>query len=133
MSVHRFVEAEKAVFPVTTMCRVLEVSASAYFAWRRRPPSARAVSDARLLELIGAIHVRSRGTYGVPRVHAELAFDHDLRVGRKRVARLMRGAGWRACIGVEPSKTTGRDRDAAPAPDLVQRQFRPSGPDRLSR
>ncbi len=65
MSVYRFVEAEKAVFPITTICRVLEVSASGYFAWRRRPPSERASSDARLTELIIAIHTRSRDTYGV--------------------------------------------------------------------
>ncbi len=131
MSVYRFVEAEKAVFPITTMCRVLEVSASGYFAWRRRGPSARALSDATLTELIRAIHVRSRGTYGVPRVHAELLFDHGLRVGRKRVARLMRDAGLEGVHRRRAFKTTKRDRDAAPAPDLVQRQFAPPGPDQL--
>jgi putative transposase len=129
--VYRFVEAEKAVFPITTMCRVLEVSASGYFAWRRRPPSDRAISDARLTELIIAIHRRSRGTYGVPRVHAELAFDHDQRVSRKRVARLMRGAGLEGVHRRRGIRTTKRDRDAAPAPDLVQRQFAPPGPDQL--
>ena len=131
MSVYRFVEAEKAVFPITTMCRVLEVSASGYFAWRRRPPSARAISDGQLLELIRAIHQRSRGTYGVPRVHAELLFDHDQRVSRKRVARLMRGAGLEGVHRRRGTWTTKRDRDAAPAPDLVQRQFAPPGPDQL--
>lgn len=98
---------------------------------RRRPPSARAVSDQRLTELIIAIHTRSRGTYGVPRVQAELAFDHDLRVGRKRVARLMRGAGLEGVHRRRTFKTTRRDRDAAPAPDLVQRRFSPPGPDQL--
>jgi len=131
VSVYRFVEAEKAVFPITTMCRVLEVSASGYFAWRRRPPSARAISDGQLLELIRAIHQRSRGTYGVPRVHAELLFDHDQRVSRKRVARLMRGAGLEGVHRRRGTWTTKRDRDAAPAPDLVQRQFAPPGPDQL--
>lgn len=131
MSVYRFVEAEKAVFPITTMCRVLEVSASGYFAWRRRPPSARAIGDAALIERIRAIHTRSRGTYGVPRVHAELLLDHGLHVGRKRVARLMRAAGLEGVHRRRTFRTTRRDRDAAPAPDLVQRQFAPAGPDRL--
>lgn len=114
MSVYRFVEAEKAVFPITTMCRVLEVSASGYFAWRRRPPSARAIGDAALIERIRAIHTRSRGTYGVPRVHAELLLDHGLHVGRKRVARLMRAAGLEGCIDAErsgpPAATATRRR-----------------------
>jgi len=131
VSVYRFVEAEKAVFPITTMCRVLEVSASGYFAWRRRPPCTRSMADTRLTELIIAIHRRSRGTYGVPRVHAELAFDHDERVSRKRVARLMRAAGLEGVHRRRGVRTTRRDRDAAPAPDLVQRQFAPPGPDQL--
>ena len=67
----------------------------------------------------------------MPRVHAELAFDHGLRVGRKRVARLMRAAGLEGVHRRRGVKTTQRDRDAAPAPDLVQRQFAPAGPDRL--
>jgi putative transposase len=131
VSAFRFVEVEKAVFPVSTMCRVLGVSSSGYHAWRRRPPSARAISDQRLTELISAIHTRSRGTYGVPRVHAELLFDHGLRVGRKRVARLMRTASLEGVHRRRGTRTTRRDRDAAPAPDLVQRQFAPSAPDRL--
>lgn len=131
MSAFRFVEVEKAVYPIRTMCRVLGVSSSGYHAWRRRPPSARALNDQRLSELIVAIHTRSRGTYGVPRVHAELAFDHGLRVGRKRVARLMGAAGLEGVHRRRGTRTTRRDRDAAPAPDLVQRQFAPTGPDRL--
>lgn len=131
MSVYRFVEAEKASFPITTMCRVLEVSASGYHAWRRRAPCARAVADAVLTEQIRAIWTRSRGTYGTPRVHAELWLDHGQRIGRKRVARLMRAAGLEGVHRRRAVRTTRRDRDAAPAPDLVQRQFRPSAPDRL--
>jgi len=113
------------------MCRVLDVSASGFHAWRSRPPSARAVDDQRLTDLIRAIHTRSRGTYGVPRVHAELWLDHDQRVGRKRVARLMRAAGLEGVHRRRGVRTTRRDRDAAPAPDLVQRQFAPAGQDRL--
>jgi len=131
VNVYRFVDRERASFPITAMCRVLEVSASGYHAWRRRPPSARALSDAALTEQIRAIHLRSRGTYGVPRVHAELWLDHGVAVGRKRVARLMRAAGLEGVHRRRAFKTTRRDRDTAPAPDLVQRQFRPTGPDRL--
>ena len=132
MTCFRFVDAQKATHPVRRMCRVLGVSPSGYHAWRRRPPSARACEDQRLTELISAIHARSRGTYGVPRVHAELWLDHELHVGRKRVARLMRQAGLEGVHRRRGTKTTRRGRDdAAPAPDLVQRDFRPAGPDRL--
>ena len=72
MTVFRFVEQERAAFPVATMCRVLGVSPSGFWAWLRRDPSDRAVSDAALTDRIRTIHARSRGTYGCPRVHAEL-------------------------------------------------------------
>jgi putative transposase len=128
---YRFVEAERANHPVRRMCRVLDVSASGYWAWRSRPPSPRAISDAALTEVIRTIHARSRGTYGVPRIHAELADAHGLHLSRKRVARLMRAAGLAGVHRRRGTKTTRRNRDAAPAPDLVQRDFRPAGPDRL--
>ena len=112
------------------MSRLLEVSASGHYAWLKREPSARAISDAVVLERIQAIHRKSRGTYGVPRVHAELKAE-GTHIGRKRVARLMRQA---SLAGVSRRKgcwTTIRDRDAQPAPDLVQHQFVAEGPDRL--
>ena len=84
--------ANRASYPVSTMCRVLGVSLSGYYAWVSRRPSVRARSDAALVERIGSIHAASHGTYGSPRVHAELC-DSGVHVGRKRVARLMRGAG----------------------------------------
>jgi hypothetical protein len=71
-----FVEAEKANFPIAFMCSRLGVSRAGYYAWQRRPPSARDRADARLLTTIRAVHQDSRGTYGAPRVHAELALDH---------------------------------------------------------
>jgi transposase InsO family protein len=77
---------------VATMCRVLEVSTSGYYAWRKREPSSRSMSDAALLARIREIHTRSRGTYGVPRIHAELEAE-GIRVSRKRAGRLMREAG----------------------------------------
>ena len=112
------------------MCRVLEVSTSGYYAWCKRSPSARAQADAELTSRMNAIHERSHETYGAPRVHAELEAE-GIQVGRKRVARLMRTAG---LVGVSRRKwitTTVRDRNARPAPDLVERNFVAPGPNRL--
>ena len=115
---------------VATMCRVLDVSSSGYYAWRERPASARARQDEALTERIRAIHERSRGTYGAPRIHAELAAE-GIHIGRKRVARLMRAADLEGVSRRKGWKTTVRDRDARPAPDLVQRAFTAEGPNRL--
>jgi putative transposase len=122
--------AHQARHPISTMARVLGVSPSGYYAWCTRPASVRATADAQLTETIRAIHTGSRETYGVPRVHAELAAT-DVHVGRKRIARLMRTAG---LVGVSRRKgttTTRRSRDARPAPDLVDRDFSAAGPDHL--
>jgi len=112
------------------MCRVLGVSASGYWAWSKRPPSLRTRSDARLTTTILDIHARSRGTYGVPRVHAEL-HDAGMHCSRKRVARLMRAAGLEGVHRRRSVRTTVQDRDTAPAPDLVERVFSASCPDAL--
>lgn len=112
------------------MCRVLGVSPSGYYAWQERPLSARALANAKLLERIRAIHHKSRGTYGVPRVQVELRAE-GVSVGHNRLARLMRAAG---LVGASRRKgcwTTRRDKDARPAPDLVERDFTAEGPDRL--
>jgi putative transposase len=79
VTVFRFVEQERAAFPVTTMCRVLGVSPSGFWARSHRPASARSQANVRLAARIGEIHARSRGTYGVPRVHAELHREDGLR------------------------------------------------------
>lgn len=123
MSLHQ------ACYPVATMGRVLGVSPSGYYAWRKRPPSKRACEDAKLRERIEAIHRKSRGTYGAPRIHAELQAN-GVKVGRKRVARLMRQAGLEG-VSRRRRGTTQRDRKAQPAPDLVQRDFHVGGVDRL--
>jgi len=115
---------------VATMCRVLEVSSSGYYAWSRRLPSKRAREDLWLREKIEAIHARSRGTYGAPRAHAELKAE-GINVSRKRVARLMREAGLSGASRRRRKGTTKRDPDAKPAPDLVDRKFASEGPDRL--
>ena len=86
-----FVSAHRAVYPIAAMCRVLGISSSGYYAWAKRTPSARAISDAALIERIGAIDAASHGSYGSPRVQAELA-ESGLRVSRKRIAWLMKAA-----------------------------------------
>jgi len=113
-----------------TMCRMLEVSASGYWAWVTRPLSEREKTDRVLEAEIEEIHRWSKGTYGVPRVHAEL-WARDKRVGRKRVARLMRRLGLQGVTRRKGTFTTVRDRDARPAPDLVERNFVVPGPDQL--
>ena len=87
------IAAEKANYPVAVMCRVLGVNRTSFHDWERRPPSDRALSDAWLTDKIERIHRDSRGVYGAPRIHAELRLEHGIRVGRKRVARLMKAAG----------------------------------------
>jgi len=118
------------VHDIATMCRVLGVSPSGYYAWRYRPPSARARTDQALLEQIRAIHTQSRQTYGAPRVHAELR-DVGVRCGRKRVARLMRQTGLEGAHRRRTTRTTVQDPSTAPAPDLVVRTFVADRPDRL--
>jgi putative transposase len=126
----RFVEREKARFPVRTLCDVLGVSPSGYYAWRSRGSSRRAQADEALAAEIRRSHARSRGTYGAPRVHADLR-EAGLHVGRKRVARLMRAGGLAGVHRRRFVHTTVRDRAARPAPDLVNRDFTAPGPDRL--
>jgi putative transposase len=116
------VRANQAIFSIRAMCRVLEVSASGYYAWRRRMMSARAKEDEQLQQRIRTIHLLSRCTYGAPRVHAELQ-DEGTHIGRKRVARLMRAAQLQGVSRRRSTVTTRRDRSARPAPDLVDRQF----------
>ena len=131
MSIYRFIDAEKASFPVSMLCRVLKVSRSGYHAWKDRPLSKRARENAALTERIREIHHRSRETYGYPRVHAELRAV-GIHCNRKRVARLMRKDGLRGCMrGLRRKHTTRQDPLAIPAPDLVGRNFCVPAPNRL--
>ena len=130
MTRFRFVEQEKARYPVRVLCSALGVSPSGYYAWRSRGPSARERSDTDLAAAIRRSHARSRGTYGVPRVAADLA-EAGHRVSRRRVARLMRADGLAGVHRRRFVRTTVRDEHAVPAPDLVRRDFTAPGPDRL--
>ena len=122
--------ANQAQYRVQTMCRLLGVSPSGFYAWSSRPRSKRAQADEVLLVAIRAIHQRSRGTYGSPRVHAELAAE-GTHVSRKRVARLMREAQLEGASRRRRFSTTVRERDRRPAPDLVERHFSAERPDQL--
>ena len=127
MSRYRFIAVEKAHYSVAQLCRVLQVAASGYYAWRHRQPSRRAQANAVLTEQIRVVHEHSRRTYGAPRIHAELQAGKQ-RVSRKRVARLMRQAG---LVGRQPRRfrrTTIADPKVQ-LDDLVQRNFSASAPD----
>jgi putative transposase len=125
------VNANQANIPVHTMCRVLKVSASGYYAWLDRPPCKRTIEDAVMVERIRAIHAESDATYGMPRVRAEL-IDQGVTISGKRVARLMRA---NAIRGVSRRRgfvvTTQRDQRHRPAPDLVKREFVADGANQL--
>jgi putative transposase len=112
------------------MCRVLGVSRSGFHAWEQRPPSPRSLVDARLAERIAEMHRRSRDSYGVRRIHLDLR-DEGVRIGRKRVARLMRNAGLSGYVKRRKRFTTIRVPGVRVADDLVERDFNPQAPDRL--
>lgn len=114
----------QAIYPVSAMCRLLKVSTAGFYHWWDRPMSERERRDVELTALVQQIHESSfEGTYGAPRIHMELRLEHEVRVGRKRVARLMRRAGLK---GVQKRRFRCTTRPGKPeqyAPDLVQRHF----------
>jgi putative transposase len=112
------------------MCRVFGVSSSGFYAWTKRGPSARAIEDARLTARIRVFHARSKGRYGAPNIHADLR-DEGTRVGKKRVARLMKADGLQGVSRRKWVATTTRDADAQGAPDLVERRFVAEAPNQL--
>jgi putative transposase len=113
------------------MCRVLGVSKSGFYAWSERPLSKRSREDIALTAKIHEIHRWSRGVYGAPNIHAELADTHGINVGCKRVARLMRAAGLKGVMPKRFVTTTVHDDAAATTVDLVDRQFKAHGPNQL--
>jgi len=130
MSRYRFIRAERATYPIIVLCRVLRVSRAGYYAWAGRGASARAQADEELSVQIKATHERSRGTYGVPRVHAALQAA-GVRTSRRRVGRLMRAASLVGCHRRRRARTTVADPAHMPAPNLVARDFTAAAPDRL--
>ncbi len=130
MNLFRFIDVEKASYPVSVLCKVLKVSRSGYYDWKGRTPSRRSREDAALISKIREIHERSRKTYGSPRVHTELRAI-GVHCGRKRVARLMRKEGLRGCIRGRRKRTTRRNKHAVPAEDSVRREFAAAAPNKL--
>jgi putative transposase len=122
-----FVQAEKASFPVAVLCDALEVSRSGYYAWAKRGPSARTQDDVKLAVEVKAVHGRSRGRYGSPRVHRALR-RKGVHVGEKRVARLMRENGLRGRRKRPFRKTTDSNHAEPIAPNVLERNFVPEAP-----
>jgi len=114
--------ANRVRWPIATMARLLGVSTSGYYTWLVREPAMHTRSDAQLLARIRTLHASSRGTYGAPRIHAQLARE-GVHVGRKRVARLMRMAGLCGASRRRWPRTTRPRAGARRAPDLVRRHF----------
>jgi putative transposase len=131
VTAYRLISAEKARTPVSVACRLLGVSRSGYYEWAANVPSARALQDAELIEQIVEIHGKHRGVYGAPRIHAELRMTHGICVGRKRVERLMRDAEISGLVRRKRGRTTVSVSGVRVADDLVERQFRPAGPNQL--
>ncbi|MHC5908574.1 IS3 family transposase, partial [Streptomyces sp. S6] len=126
---YRFVHAEKANFPIVLLCRVLHVARSSYYAWCESEAARRArqAADDSLAHEITVLHLASRKTYGVPRVHAELR-RLGRQVNRKRVARVMRERDIRGVTRRKHSSLTRPDKKARPAPDLTGRDFHAGRP-----
>jgi transposase InsO family protein len=124
-----FIEEEKAEFPVRLLCRVLKVSTSGFYAWQTRTPSARKEKDAVLVERIRDIHAKSRGTYGSPRIWAELRDVEAFEVSRKRIARLMQEQELRGDTPKRFRRTTDSQHDFPVAANVLARNFAPTSPD----
>ena len=127
--------AHQATFPVSVMAYVLRVSRSGFYAWLDRPPSSRAQQDSELVEAIRSSHGASDGAYGVLRIHEDPKHedlkDEGFRVGKKRVARLMREHGVVGGSRRRGPRTTTRKAGDPKGPDLVQREFVADQPDAL--
>lgn len=124
---YAFIGRHVAQFPVAAMCRALKVSRSGYYAWKLRPDSARVGEDRRLAVIIGTIQRLVKQVYGTPRMHRELKARNET-VGRHRVARLMKQNGLQARIRRKYRVTTQSNHSRPVAPDRLQRNFAPKGP-----
>jgi putative transposase len=132
--IYAFIAGHCQGLPVVACCRVMKVSTSGFYEWRQRQanPCRRHLEDRALTDTITEIWTQSRGTYGSPRVWAELKLGKDISISRKRVERLMREAGIEGIYRRRRRHgTTRRNPHAVPTDDLVNRRFHPSGPDRL--
>ncbi len=124
---YHFIREHQQEYPVTTMCQVLEVSVSGYYAWKQRSPSARQIADERLSARIGQVHEATHQIYGSRRIRAELA-EQGSSCGRKRVVRLMRQHGLKARRRRHRTVTTDSQHSDPVAPNLLDRQFSAPAP-----
>ncbi len=125
-----FIASREVAYPVEVMCQVLGVSRSGYYAWKTRPEPAKKVEDAQLAVEVAAAHKRSRGVYGSPRVHRDLK-ARGLRIGRKRVERLMRETGLKGRAKRRFVCTTDSNHKLPVAPNLLERHFEADAPNRV--
>ncbi len=122
-----FIDAQKAHFPIEFMCEQLGVSRSGFYAWKQRPESARQQEDQQLAEEVAKVHQESRGTYGSPRVHAEMR-ARGRKVSRKRVARLMKKQQLAARRKRRAVRTPDSNHENPVAPNVLERDFSPDQP-----
>jgi len=123
-----FIAAKMAEFPITVLCRMLEVSSAGFCASVGRPPCARVAEDEKVAVLVREAHEQSRKTYGGPRVQAELAAVHGIFVSRKRIIRLMQQQGLKARVRKRFKCTTNSNHDQPVAANLVDRKFEADRP-----
>ncbi len=123
-----FIAAKMAEFPITVLCRMLEISRAGFYAAVGRSPSAHTIEDQRLAVLVREAHERSRKTYGSPRVQAELAATHEVFVSRKRIVRIMQQEGLKARVRKRFKCTTMSDHGQPVAANLLDRNFEAERP-----
>ena len=127
---YEFIKAQQGRFPVSTLCRLLEVSRSGFHAWQRRPASKRSRADQRLLVDIRRVHLEHRQAYGGVKTWKTLN-ERGIVCGKHRVARLRREAGIEARRRQRQRITVEHHKTRAPAPDLLERRFAAPRPDRI--
>jgi transposase InsO family protein len=124
---YQFIAEHRQQYPISTMCRVLEVSVSGFYAWQQRAPSHRSQQNTRLGERIVRIYHQNRQVYGSPRIHAVLRTEGQ-RCGKRRVARLMRELGLGAKLRKHRTRTTDSQHEQPVAPNLLNREFTAMAP-----
>ncbi len=124
---YQFIAEHRQQYPISTMCRVLKVSVSGFYAWQQRGPSPRSQQNTRLGERIVRIYHQNRQVYGSPRIHAVLRTEGQ-RCGKRRVARLMRELGLSAKLRKHRTRTTDSQHEQPVAPNLLNREFTAMAP-----
>ena len=126
---YQFIDSQAGQHPINLLCRVLAVSRAGYYAWRKRPPSQRTMANQKLQQALWTVYDRSRQTYGYRRVHA--AVQSQIPCNHKRVARLLRGAGWQAKRSRRYRVTTQANPAHPVAPNRLAQVFVATQPDQI--